>query len=210
MTNKKFCILKKTIANILIGFLFLFFQTNSVVSQTKLPIDTIAKPLSWNVSIGSSVMGGFNGSPLFSTFIAPQLNYKLTDKWSVGGGLIVRNYSLGGARTLSNEQTTTSLPQNITQSLFFVHGSYQATNRLMINATVYKSFDSGGFLGYQNQVNAFNQNFKGIMVDVNYKITEHSYISIGLDYSDGANNPFLNRSYNNSSFMGNGFNGVFR
>ncbi len=210
MSYQNFISFPKAYMYISVGFIILVCHFGRLNAQSQLVSDTVTKPISWNVSIGSSVSTGFNGGALFSTFIAPQMNYKLTNKWSFRGGIIVRNYTLGGASLLSNEKVGSALPQNITQSMFFMRGSYQPTNRLLINATVYKSFDSGGLFGTQSQINAFNQNFKGIMVDVNYKITEHSYITIGLDYSDGANNPFMSRTYGNSSFMGNGFNGVFR
>jgi hypothetical protein len=183
--------------------------STTLVAQSLQSNDSVSRKTSWNVSLGSSVMGNQRSGVLFSTFIAPRVNYNINNKWSIGGGVIVSNYSLSNSRLLSNEKTGSTFPQNFTQSLLFVQGTYRASDRLTVNAMVYKSMDPGRTFGNQSQVNAFNSNLKGVMLDVNYKITENTSFNIGFNYSDGGSNPFMPQgSYGYNGFR-NGNGGMF-
>lgn len=183
------------------AIVFSCFST-ALVAQSFHSNDSVSRKTSWNVSLGSSVMGNQKSGVLFSTFVAPRVNYNFNNKWSIGGGVIVSNYSLSNSRLFSNEKNTSSFPQNFTQSLLFIQGTYRATDRLTVNATVYKSMDANRTFGNQSQLNAFNSNIKGVMFDVNYKITENTSFNIGFNYNDGGSNPFMYQG----SFGSNGFN----
>lgn len=183
--------------------------STALVAQSLHPNDSVSRKTSWNVSLGSSVMGNQKSGVLFSTFVAPRVNYNFNNKWSIGGGVIVSNYSLNSPRLFSNEKTVSTFPQNFTQSLLFIQGSYRASDRLTVNAMVYKSMDPGRTFGNQSQVNAFNSNLKGMMFDVNYKITENTSFNIGFNYSDGGSNPFVPQGSFGSNGFRNGNGGMF-
>lgn len=191
MKNRILTHLPKSVGLSFLIIVFSLFSAPIAIAQNIAKQDTnVAKKINWNVNIGSSIMGSKNSGTFVNTFIAPNMNYDLGKKWSIGTGVIISNTTLNNYPLLSSEIKKTNLTQNFSQMTYYVNGSYQATDRLTINAMVYKSLDINKAPTSQLQNGAFDRNFKGIMMDVNYKVTEHTSINIGFNYSDGANNPF--------------------
>jgi uncharacterized lipoprotein YehR (DUF1307 family) len=91
---------------------------------------------------------------------------------------------------ISNEQTAQKATLGYSQSTLYAYGTYRPSERITVSTLVYKSFDMNNKTKVQSQINAFNTNVKGVMMNLNYKITEHSSVNIGLNYSDGGYSPF--------------------
>jgi len=172
--------------------LLLMSMVGIVNAQSLQPADSLNfKKSSWNLNLGSSVGTNMGGTAWFNTYIAPQYNYTLNSKWSFGGGAVISNTQMKSPLYFSNEQSGQKATRGFSQSTLFAYGTYRASERLTVNALVYKSFDMSDKTKAQSQINAFNTNVKGVMVNMNYKITEHSSVNIGLNYSDGGNSPFM-------------------
>jgi hypothetical protein len=170
---------------------------------------TSASKLSYNVSLGSNIGSFGGGLSYFSNYIAPQIQYNQNAKLSFGGGVVVRNTTLNSPTYISNEQKVGALSRNVTQSTLFINGSYRPTERITINAMAYKSMDLNKDAKIQNQLNAFNTNMQGVLFNVDYKITEHTSVNFGFNYSEGGFNPYNQQMRMNNSFLGNGFNSGF-
>lgn len=163
-----------------------------VAAQSLHPADSLGlKKSSWNLNLGSSVGVNSRGASWINTYVAPQFNYTLNPKWSFGGGAVLSNTQIKSPLYYSNEQTTRNPSLGFSQSTVYAFGTYRPSERITVNALVYKSFDISDNSKVQSQINAFNTNVKGVMVNMNYKITEHSSVNIGLNYSDGGCNPFM-------------------
>jgi hypothetical protein len=188
-------------------FCILAFSTFAM-AQLKPKVDTTASKYSFNLSIGSSI-SSINGSgPFLSTYIAPQIQYNYNSKFSFGGGVIITNSPFNTPILYSNEKTTSLAVQRTTQSLLFVNGTYHPTDRLSFTAMAYKSLNVNNESTTKNQLNAFNNNMQGFLINMNYKITEHSSINVGFNYSEGGYNPFYQHSGINA--MGSsGFNPMY-
>ena len=172
--------------------LFLMSASGFVSAQSIQPADSLgSKRSSWNIYLGSSVGANSGGATWFNTYIAPQYYYTLNSKWSVGGGAVISNTQITSPLYYSGEQSSQKMALNFSQSTLFAFGTYRPSDRLTLNALVYKSFDVHDNAKTKDQINAFNANMKGVMLNMNYKITEHTFINIGLNYSDGGYNPFM-------------------
>lgn len=160
-----------------------------------------ADRVSGSVSAGAGVLFGSNSSTGYGTFIAPKLNYQLTNKFSLQLGLV--HYSLSGSTFYplnTNEALYNPSKQAVSGNLISIGGTYQLNKRLDINgAVMMNAFDK----------QAGSTGFKAAALGLDYKVTDRSTISIQTVISAGSgnylNNPMMNPVNSGSSMFGSSF-----
>ena len=154
--------------------------------------------LKTSVSVSSSFTNYGYGTSAFSTTVMPTFSQNITDKFSISAGI---GYS---ALFISSEGSVfNNTPDSYTH--LFVSGSYKLSDKITIHGTGYGTFllnnNSTSIEGKNNNANFSN---KGIIMDLEYKVTESFRINVGFEYREQSH-PFYP---GNGSFMNNqGFGG---
>ncbi len=158
-------------------------------------------------------MGGFTGTSnygsYFGSYVAPQIQFNNNSKFSFGGGAIISTTNMQNVPLFnSTEQTFKSTNYNLTQSTFYINGSYKASENLTIHALAYKGMSLNNPDPNQMYIDAFNQNSKGFLMNIDYKIGQHSSINLGFNYSSGYNATFSPMNFGRVGGMGMQNNGM--
>lgn len=151
--------------------------------------------VSGSVMLGTSVSFLNSKNTGTTTFIAPKLNYKLTEKFSLHAGLLHYNSSFTSNR---NEGCISPGTGNVSGNLLFVGGDYKMNKKLLVSGSV--------MMETRNNRN-FDNNFKAVSLGMEYKVSKHSSIGVkaiisqgNSDYMLDPRGSTLNRNLNNNSF----------
>ncbi|MCE3279749.1 MAG: hypothetical protein K0S44_1940 [Bacteroidetes bacterium] len=143
------------------------------------PKKKIEDRVSGSVMLGTSVSFLNSKNSGVTTFIAPKLNYKLTEK-------------------NRNEGCFAPGSGNLSGNLLFVGGDYKMNKKLLVSGSV--------MMETKNNRN-FDNNFKAVSLGMEYKVSKHSSIGIkaiisegNSDYMTDPRGSSLNRNLNNNSF----------
>jgi opacity protein-like surface antigen len=156
-----------------------------------------------SLSMGTSV-GFLNStkSPAITTFIAPKIGYQLSPKFQLNIGLM--HYTLAGNTFMpvSNHEALFNQNSNsISGNLFFVEGQYKINKKFIASGSVIMNANS-----FNNQ-----NNYKAVSLGLSYKVTEHSFLGISVEYSQRKGNPYFNNNdKTNPYYFGSANNGMFR
>jgi hypothetical protein len=175
-------------------------EDDYVAPKLKLkPVDRISA----SVSAGTSVSFSRNTSASsFSTFIAPTLKYKLTERFSVIGGLIHYNLNPNNGYRVYGNESSMSHHANASGNLIFAGGEYQLNKKLLISGAV--------MTDVQNKAISRN-NYKALSLGMDYKLTEHSSIGFRATVSQGSTDYMFDPgrgTYNYNPVLGNSFGNV--
>ncbi len=128
------------------------------------------------ISTGVSV-GGFGGHAFGTGFVAPEFGYKVTDKFTLSGGLAV-SYSMFSASANSENKS----PYGFPQYTLFAKGSYSLTPKINVYGAAAVSFC--------DYYNGNKTSFSGYF-GADYKITDKSTISIAISIHEGNRHPLM-------------------
>ena len=122
----------------------------------------------------------------FSTFLSPTLSYRVSNRFSLSGGVSVVNTTLYGVKPFYSFAEGKSMPGfsgNITQTTLWVSGQYLLSDRLTLTGTIFKTVNVLG----QNSGNYpfYNNNPQGGYLNIGYKISDHMHIEAGFGYTQG-------------------------
>ncbi len=137
----------------------------------------------------SSFGPGFNA---FGTYVMPEITFPVSEKFAIRTSIGYANmfYSTPGAEGSLFSQN------NIQYGYVSVSGLYRVNEKFTIAGTAFKTFD---LAPKRNQVNPRAVDFsnEGIMLNLDYKISEHVRINAAFSYQK--RNPYY--YYNNGGFM---------
>ena len=155
------------------------------------------KKLKVQVEVGTSFGTSLYGGNYFGTYLAPQLRYQYTPRFSVGGGVMLTS-------TYGNsfyEPTRFGYPSaNFSSSFIFVQGAYQLSDRLTLTGTAYKQFN---FLNSDIPSSpGINYDYQGVIMGAEFKLNDNVFIKGEIEISNGYN-PYRHSPY---SFPTNNFN----
>lgn len=151
----------------------------------------------------SSFGGGYNS---FGTSVMPEVTFPVSPRFSLSTGIGYSTFFMGNG----NEGIFNSAPSSYGH--VYVSGSYLLTEKISLRGTAYKTFmlDAPTSIEGTN-LHGYNFSSQGIIMDVEYKVTDNFRINVGFEYREqnypgygpGVNpvNPFMG---NPSPF--NGFN----
>jgi len=138
------------------------------------------KKLRLNVEVGTSFGTAPGYGSYFSTYIAPHLSYQLSEKFTLSGGVKLVNYQ---SNFDNYHQDMYYRPMgNIAYrpvSLVYLQGAYRLNENLTFTGTAYHQIDTfKDPAGYNNEL-------KGIIMGVDYKIGENAWIRGQVEFSNG-------------------------
>ncbi len=150
------------------------------------------KPVSFNLTAGTSFMTGFNGFSAMNTYIAPQFKYPLSKRFTLDAGFAIVNTNFNSNFTGENNNTRKPFTNNYTSTFIYAGGKYLLSERFTLSGQAYTEVYT--FDNKNNQSKVLNNNIKGAMLGVDYKITENSSIGIHVNYLNGGSSSFYNPS----------------
>jgi hypothetical protein len=144
--------------------------------------------ISTSITAGTSVSFSSDKNNYFSTFIAPKINYQLSQKFRLNVGLM-HFISYPNVLPLGNnkENTSVACKRNYSANLLFVGGEYQLNEKLIVSGTVMMNAGS---------VNTMQNNYKAASIGLDYKVSEHSSIGIRAGISQGNQDYMFNPNRN--------------
>lgn len=131
------------------------------------------KKLKTNVEVGTSFMYSPRNFYGPSYYVAPNLSYLVTPRFSLSAGI---GYEYASIYPLYNipDAGNTMLP--MTKLFLYTKGNYLLNERLMLTGSVYKSMIDVPRLSQNSR--PFNYNYQGVDVGIQYQINKN--FSIGF------------------------------
>lgn len=141
--------------------------------------------MKFRLSAGAFAGTSFGSGEYFGTYVTPQINYRLSPKFTLTAGMTLTN-TFGNPYNYYLAEGGNGYPSaNFTRSFLYASGAYQLNERLVLSGTVYKA------------INLFNQNtfstkssagdYQGMIMGVDYKIGKNIFIQGQIEIS---NNPY--------------------
>jgi len=161
----------------------------------------------FRLEAGTTFGTTFGHGNYFGTYLAPQMQYRLTEKFS---------FRTGGLFTISpvNSYMESGRPgsQNLyfgnnPQSFVFVEGAYQLNQNITLTGTLVKEVNMYRD-PFQNK-HGGNQEYQGMILGMDYKVGENSFIRGQIEFSRGGHsrsyNPFFQPGFNTNPDPYNGY-----
>lgn len=149
------------------------------------------KKMDVGVQIGTSFTTNFNGGHAFSLYAAPEIRYRVSDKFTIRGGVSIANTDYGNTLVFS-PYGYSQFTGNVTQGMLYVSGDYLISPKVILTGTAYKEFS----IDHGNPETGFQPGYdgKGLMMNLRLMPTENMIIDIGAEIYEG-NNPWRNGAY---------------
>ncbi len=149
------------------------------------------KKMDFGLQLGTSFSTDFNKGFAFTTMVAPELRYKVNDRFTIRGGISVANSEYGNTLVYS-PYGFSRYSGNVTQGLLYVSGDYMISPKVILSGTAYKEFS----IDHASPENAFRPGYdgKGVMMNLRLMPTENMFIDVGAEFYQG-NNPYRTGMY---------------
>jgi hypothetical protein len=161
----------------------------------------------FGMQVGSSFSTGFAGSGLFSQSIAPHLTFRPGKNFTLIAGSVLSTSSFSGG---SPFMAGSAAPDRFYSTTVYALGAYQLNPRVTLTGAAWGERNNmnammyGSQMGPQMNPQAFNLNAGGVMMGLDYKISENISIGAEINLSRGVNpfNPYMNNNpfRNNNSY----------
>jgi hypothetical protein len=154
----------------------------------------------FGMSIGSSFATGFGGS-LFTHSIAPHLRFDPAKNFSFVVGSVISSSNLGASSPFTGYGGQI-MPDRFLSTTVYALGAYSVNPRLIVTGGTW--VERNNFNLMQNQMNpqALNLNAGGMMMGMEYRITDNLRFGAEINVSRGQNpfNPYYNPAYHSNPF----------
>lgn len=151
-------------------------------------LDRVSGSICAGVGVGASL--GKTMNPSTFSYIAPKINYQLTQRFRLNVGFM--HYTNLGARSYGWGQEGGCIPMgnNFSGNLVSVGGEYLLNKKLIV---------SGAVMANASTINKRN-NFKALSLGLDYKLNEHSSIGIRANVSQGNPDYMFNPARNSFDY----------
>lgn len=165
-------------------------RINSGINSNTPSLDN-TKKMDVGVQLGTSIATNFNKGYSFSTFVAPEIRYRLSDRLTVRGGISVSNTDYNNT-VMYAPYGYSPYTGNITQGIIYVSGDYILSPKLVLSGSAYKEFS----IDHSNPENAFRPGYdgKGVMMNLRFIPSDNMFIEVGAEYYQG-NNPYRSGAF---------------
>lgn len=150
------------------------------------------KKMDVGIQLGTSFSTNFNKGFAFSTMVAPELRYRLSEKFTIRGGASITNTEYGNTLVFS-PYGYNQFSGNISQGLLYVSGDYLISPKLLLTGTAYKEFSINH--GTTDDILRPGYDGKGLMMNLRLMPSSNTTIDIGAEFYEG-NNPWRGGTYN--------------
>lgn len=158
------------------------FGSNSIGSELNLTTEKVlTKKKSFvpdvSIAFGSSFSTFGKGFNAFGNFISPEFTFPINKKLAVKAGLAYSTlyYPNFGLENSSNSRTFDQYGS------VYISGIYQLTEKLIVAGTAFKSFPLSEQSPQANP-RALDFSNEGIILDMNYKLSDKVSVSAGFKY----------------------------
>lgn len=127
------------------------------------------------VSTGASVMS-FGGEALFNTWVAPEVKYQLTQKFSLKVGTVAMYGTMNNFQQYLYKENNTTQTDKLAQYFFYAQGEYKVSDKFTLRGTTMKELSD-------NSLNPSPYSMNHIGFD--YKIKDNVIISADFLLSKG-------------------------
>ena len=152
-----------------------------------------------SVSLSTSFSSFGYGYTALGTSIMPQITFPVSKKISITGGIGYSTFLMGN----NEESVFNSQPSSYGH--IFVSGNYLLNEKITVRGTAYKTFSlSDPTIGSGSEMPNYNFDSQGIIMDVEYKVTDNFRINVGFEYRKQnypMYGPMTPNMGNNSPFM---------
>lgn len=170
---------------ILIAAFICLFSLNNVIAQKNYrnlteKKDTISMKPKVSVSLSTSFNSYGYGYNAMSTSIMPKVTFPVSKRLSLTAGVGYSTIFMNG----TNNSMFNSGSSNYGH--LFVSGDYLLTKKISIRGTAYKTFNLGGQpqMGAETSYPYLDLSSQGIIMDVEYKVTDNFRINVGFEYRE--------------------------
>ncbi len=140
-----------------------------------------------NVEVGAT----FGGSPYygnyFGTYLAPNLSYDFTPRFTLRGGISLANYY-----SIGNTPEYAGMGFGRPMSSIYVEGEYRLTDNLSVYGAVHQQIDLLNFPDQSRDNTNFNFNGTSARMGFKYKVSENVFIQGEVGIS---NRPYMYNPY---------------
>jgi len=149
------------------------------------------KRLGVSMEMGMGISGSKCGTGAY-TYMSPFLSYRVSPKFRLDLGA---SYTQGFNNSGINEYYFGKNPAYLS---LFARGNYLATDKLLISAAVYKTFDLNN--SQTPELNSTKKTFDnyGVILGAEYKITDNLTIGAQVNFSDRNSNGYFPYDLNQS------------
>ncbi len=149
--------------------------------------DIKVKKLNTSLEVGTS----FLYSPKYyyapSIFIAPNINYQLSSKFRLQGGLIIERSTI---HTLYNSENQSDQILPITRAYLYAGGTYMLTPNLSLSGTAYKLIND--IPNSSSYLYPYYTNSQGFRLDIGYKVSNSITFGVQIRKQNGyINGPLI-------------------
>ncbi len=171
------------------------------VKSTPAKSKTAFKP-DVRLSLGTSFSTFYPGMNGFSSWVAPEISMPINKKWAVAAGIAYTNFLTTGTPEIAGFGNTVQNYGSV-----YVKGRYQVNDKLSISGMAYKTFNLSPQKP-EDKINprAIDFSNSGVMMSVDYKVTDHFRINAAFSMEQRHYNPF--DPYSGYGYFGSPMNGM--
>jgi len=147
-----------------------------------------------SLSLGSSFSSFAPGYNSFGTFIAPEFQFPVSNRFAISAGIGYSSifYSSPGENLLNNRP--------MQYGSIYVSGRYKMTEKLTISGTGYKTFLlNPPDQATEKHTDYFDNSNQGVILNMDYKVTENFHINASFQFHQQNGSPY------NYMYPGNNF-----
>jgi hypothetical protein len=154
----------------------------------------------FGLQFGSAVSTGFGNGPLFTQSIAPHLKFHNNQNFTLTLGSTISTSNLGAVSQFNSPM----IPQRFMSTTIFALGAYELNPRLTLTGGTWVERNNLSYMQDQMNPQAFNLNAGGMMMGLDYRITDNFSFGAEINISRGQN-PFNMYHNNPGSWRSNTF-----
>jgi len=138
----------------------------------------------YNINIGTSfTAGGFYGD-MFQTWVAPEIQFPVSDRLSIRAGVVVGHVHASNMGFMPNGIENQGNTANWMTYTLYAEGTYKISNDLTMTGTVFKKIDQTP--AWVNQ-SVYNQDFESYSLSFHYRLSNSMHIGANIRIDRGAN-----------------------
>ncbi|HNW75685.1 MAG TPA: hypothetical protein PKJ28_02245 [Bacteroidales bacterium] len=150
------------------------------------PSSAISRPTvkKWDYGVQLGSMAAFSkgyGSE-FSTFVSPHVTWNSSNRFSVTAGISVVSTTLSGYKPWYLMESDKGYSGIYSQALVYVTGQYLLSKNLLLNGSLYADVPLTGSTSSNPYMTT---GFKGMSMDLQYRLGENATIEAGFNYMNG-------------------------
>lgn len=148
----------------------------------------------FGLELGSSFATGFGGASMFTQSIAPHVQFRPGQNFALTVGTVFSTANMSGG--FSGSPVMQSGDRFMSTTVYAL-GAYQLNPRVVITGGAWTERNNLNLMNDQMNPQAFDMNAKGMMLGIDYKVTENFRFGAEINVSHGGN-PF--NMYNQGGF----------